>query len=191
VCCSPRRIAVVSANASAAPRAGAHPVAASETRVKLLVAANCLRVPTGRMLLLRLLPHNVRQCGACPGAAGVGVTVVAYLRFKAMLRYHSNLCRGRRPRRPLLGLPQMFASNHCALRRRCVGCPRLLRALRVGTRGVLPDATAQGAVRVGFAKFWLPPACTYLWHIGRKPVNRQFCSGADVRTPTLAALQPA
>jgi hypothetical protein len=54
----------------------------------------------------------------------------------------------------------------------------------------LPYYTAQGAVRVGFAKFWLAPAGTYLWHIGRKPVNRQLCQGSDARTPTLAATLP-
>ncbi|MDR0812388.1 MAG: hypothetical protein LBO63_00060 [Oscillospiraceae bacterium] len=35
MCLSPRRIAVVAANASAAPHAGAKPVAALETRVRL------------------------------------------------------------------------------------------------------------------------------------------------------------
>jgi hypothetical protein len=34
------------------------------------------------------------------------VTVGANLRFKVILRYHNNLRRGRRPRRPLFGLPQ-------------------------------------------------------------------------------------
>jgi hypothetical protein len=62
-----------------------------------------------------------------------------------------------------------------------------LRALRVGTRGRGAYATAQGAVRVGFAKFWLLPACTYLWQIGLKPVSRQLCLNSDVRTRSLAA----
>jgi hypothetical protein len=47
------------------------------------------------------------------------------LRFKALPRYHDNLRRGRRPRRPLFGLPQMFASDHCTLLCGCVGCVRL------------------------------------------------------------------
>ncbi|MDR0813825.1 MAG: hypothetical protein LBO63_07495, partial [Oscillospiraceae bacterium] len=95
------------------------------TSVRRLVAADCRRVPTGRTVLLRLLPHIVWQCGACPVAVGVVVAVGADLRFKAMPRYHSNLRRGRRPRHPLFGLPHMFASDHCTLLCGCVGCPRL------------------------------------------------------------------
>jgi hypothetical protein len=53
----------------------------------------------------------------------------------------------------------------------------------------LPHHTAQGAVRVGFAKFWLPPADTYFPLIGRKPVIRQFCLNSDARTRSLAAPQ--
>jgi hypothetical protein len=51
------------------------------------------------------------------------VTVGATLRFKAMPRYHNNLRRGRRPRRPLLGLPHTVASDHCTLLCRCGRVP--------------------------------------------------------------------
>jgi hypothetical protein len=160
------------------------------TGVSHLLTARCRRVPTGRTVLLRLLPHTVRQCGACPGAVYVVVTVGANLRFKAMPRYHNNLRRGRRPRRPLFGLPPTFVSNQRTLLCGCGQVPLVfLRALRVGTRGCGAYATAQGAVRVGFATFWLPPAGTYLWHIGLKPVTRQLCQDPDVRTRTIAAPQ--
>jgi hypothetical protein len=100
-----------------------------------------VRVPTGSGLLLRRVAAFVAGLSPLP----------------------QNLRRGRRPRRPLFGLPPHFASNR---RTRPVwvraGALVCFRALRVGTRNSLPHPTAQGAVRVGFAKFWLPPANTYL-----------------------------
>jgi hypothetical protein len=116
---------VVGASTSAPPHAEAVPVATLETRVRLQLTANCLRVPTGRTVLLRLLPHIVRQCSACPDGVGAVVTAGANLRFNTMPRYHNNLRRGRRPRRPLFGLPQTLASEHCTLLCGCVGFPRL------------------------------------------------------------------
>jgi hypothetical protein len=92
------------------------------TQVRLKLTARCLRVPTGRTMLLRLLTHIVRQCGACPGVVGVGVAVSANLRFNVMPCYHNNLRRGRRPRRPLFGLPQTLASDYCTL---LCGCGRV------------------------------------------------------------------
>jgi hypothetical protein len=52
------------------------------TSVRLQVAANCRRVPTGRTMLLRLLPRVVRQLVASPDGANVVVAVGANLRFK-------------------------------------------------------------------------------------------------------------
>jgi hypothetical protein len=95
-------------------------------------------VVTGRMLLLRLLPHIVRQFVACPAEVGVVVAVGADLRFKAMPRYHNNIRRGRRPRRPLFGLPLTFASTRCTPHDvGAVRCARLSpRFARRDTRGV-------------------------------------------------------
>jgi hypothetical protein len=89
----------------------------------------------------------VRQCGASPDVAEVVVTVCANLWRRAMPRYHDNLRRGRRPRRPLFGLPQMFASDRCTLRCRCVGYPRLPpRFARRDTRGWgCGDSAGRGA----------------------------------------------
>jgi hypothetical protein len=82
-------------------------------------------VVTGRMVHGRLLPHIVRQCGACPVGVNDVVAVGATLRFRAVPRYHNNLRRGRRPRHPLFCLPQMLASDHCTLLCGCGGCHRL------------------------------------------------------------------
>jgi hypothetical protein len=93
-------------------------------------------VVTGRIVLLRLLTRIVRQCGASPDAVGVVVAVGCCCRCSCVPRYHNNLRRGRRPRRPLFGLTPMFASNYCTLLCGCVGCPRLSpRFARRDTRG--------------------------------------------------------
>ncbi|MDR0812542.1 MAG: hypothetical protein LBO63_00840 [Oscillospiraceae bacterium] len=63
------------------------------------------------------------RCVSCRGK--VVVTASANLRFKALPRYYNNHRRGRRPQRPLFGLPQTLASEHYTLLCGCVGCPRL------------------------------------------------------------------
>jgi hypothetical protein len=102
-------------------------------------------VPTGRSLLLRLLPHVVRQCSACPDAARFVVTVSAYLRFKVMPRYHNNVRRGRCPHRPCFWNSSTIALNH-RTRPAWVrwGALVYLRTSCVGTRNVLPHRNSAG-----------------------------------------------
>jgi hypothetical protein len=118
-------------------------------------------VPTGRILHGRLLPHIVRQYGACPDAVGVWwrwVAVGASLRFNCILRNHNNVRRGLRPRRPLSCLPHTFASNHCNLLYGVrSGALVFLRALRVVTRGYEATATTQGTPSLYSKPSWRPP----------------------------------
>jgi hypothetical protein len=103
-------------------------------------------VVTGRILHGRLLTHIVLQCGACSDAVGVVVAAGVDLRFNYAPRYHNNLRRGRRPRRPLFGLPPHFASEHCTLLCGCGGCGRLSpRFARRDTQGC-GFRTARGAL---------------------------------------------
>jgi hypothetical protein len=125
VCLSPRRIAVVAANACAPPHAGA----------KLVAGLGCL----GKAVSYRELPSGANRkviaatiaaahCAAIRCVSRRGWFVVAAganLRFKAIPRYHNNLRRGRRPRRPLSCLPPTFALEHRTLLCGCVGFPRL------------------------------------------------------------------
>jgi hypothetical protein len=90
-------------------------------------AVTCRELPSGanRKDVARTIADAHCAAMRCISRRGkVVVAVGANLRFKAMPRYHNNLRRGRRPRRPLSGLLQMFASDHRTLLCGCVGCPR-------------------------------------------------------------------
>jgi hypothetical protein len=145
LCLTPRRIAVVEANASAAPHAGAKPVARLGDSGK---AVSCRKVPSGANRKVIAATIAAARCAAmrCVSRrAGVVVAVGANLRFNCVPCYHDNLCRGRRPRRPLSGLPHTLALYHCT---RSVwvrsGTLVYLRALRVGTRNCLPHRDSAG-----------------------------------------------
>jgi hypothetical protein len=186
---SPLRIAVECANACAAPHTGAKPVAALAAWVRLQLTANCLRVPTGRMLLLRLLTRIVRQCGAPPDVADVVVTVSANLRFKAIPRYHNNLRMGRCPRRPLFGLTQTLAPDYCTLLCGCGGCHRLPPRFARRDTQLLAAPYSAGAVRQSTVKSgWHPSAladrCLLIYLIGGTfPNVRGETSAIHSRTP--------
>jgi hypothetical protein len=86
------------------------------------------KLPTGANRKVIAATIAAAHCAAmwCVSRRGeIAVAVGANLRFKAMPRYRNNLRRGRRPRRPLFGLPPHFASYHCTLLCGCVGCVRL------------------------------------------------------------------
>jgi hypothetical protein len=110
----------------------------------------------------------------------VVVTVGANLRFKAMPRYHNNHRRGQRPRRPLFGLPQTFASDHCTLLRGCVGCLRLPPrfARRDTQRIAAPDSAGRGA---GWLRQILVDTRRYL-PLANRAKARQFGNSVRVRT---------
>jgi hypothetical protein len=147
-------------------------------------------VVTGRMLHGRLLPHIVRQCGACPDAVGVVVAVGANLRFRIGLRYHNNMRSGRRPRRPSVGLPQMFCVRplpHCYVG--AAGAFVYLRALRVVTRGCGVATTVQKILesapkRCGGHRGTRLSSPVYPVHTGHAPYCRTTC-GSNRRSTVL------
>jgi hypothetical protein len=125
LCLFPRRIAVVAANASAPPHSGSKPVARLGDSGKTVT---CLELPAGANRKVIAATIAAAHCAAmrCVYRCGGYVAAIsAPVRCCCVPRYHNNLRRGRRPRRPLSCLPQMFASNHCTLLCWCVGCPRL------------------------------------------------------------------
>jgi hypothetical protein len=174
-----------------------------------------------RTVPLRLLPRACAAIGCVSRRGGVccGIGCVLTVRLRTPLPQGFAFVGDDALIVPPFGSHQHLCKSTAPAQRRCVGCVRLPpRFARRDTRGCgyrkstgaqqcgvaiqtphsrrtgctcLPHHTAQCAVRCGFAKFWLPPADTYLPYIGRKPVTRQFCPNPDAQTRLLAAQQPA
>jgi hypothetical protein len=116
-------------------------------------AATCRKLPTGANRKVIAATIAAACCAAMRCVSRRGWFVVAAganLRFKVMPRYHNNLRRGRRPRRPLFCLPQMFAANHCTRTAQVCQMPSSASAL-CASGHVTACRTTQRRARCGWA----------------------------------------
>jgi hypothetical protein len=155
----------------------------------------CRGLPTGANRKVAAATIAAAHCAAmwCVSRrGGIVVAAGANFRFKAMPRYHNNLRRGRRPRRPLFGLPPHFASNHCTLLCGCVGCLRLPPRFARRDTQLLAARNSAGAVRQTTVKSgWHPSAladrCLLLDLIGGTFTN----SRGETSNATAGQREPA